>query len=123
MKISVETVNDSGVGAERVRRPRRGRAEALDHRADRQPEDGEAVEEHDEPEATAVEPPEQRGTGSRRVLGAVTGASASAARRARARVGREAADEVGHLAAHLARHRVLGVGVAVDDRAGDEARR
>ena len=49
------------VGTERVRRPARRPAEAVEHRDHRQPEDGEPVEEHDEPEATAVQAPEEPG--------------------------------------------------------------
>src|SRR6476646_10368458 len=60
-------------------------------------------------------------TGPRCGLGSLTGACDSAARRTRTRVGGEAADEFGHLAAHRARHGVLGVRVAVDDGPRDEA--
>src|SRR5690349_18372681 len=59
-------------------------------------------------------------TGPPSRLVSLTGACVSAAFRTRTRVGREATDEVGDLATHRARHRVLRVGVTVDDRAGDE---
>src|SRR3954451_15645883 len=59
-------------------------------------------------------------TDPRAPLASVTDAFDSAARRTRTRVGREAADEIGDLATHRTRHRVLGVGVTVDHRAGDE---
>ena len=63
------------VGAQRVRRPRRG-AVAHHHAEHRQPEDRQRVEQHDEPEAAPVEPSEQRGDGP--PLGARVGSPAPA---------------------------------------------
>src|SRR4051812_16278218 len=59
------------------------------------------------------------GTGPRPGLASVTGARGSAAV-IRAWGGGGATGRLGHPPPPPARHRVLGVGVAVDDRAGDE---